>query len=439
MPRWQWVLMHLIRRLWVRATLLGGLGVAAAMIATTADTLIPFSFPFTIEAESIDRILNILATSMLAVTTFSLSVMVSAYGAASTNVTPRAIKLLTEDHTTQNVLSAFVGSFLFSVVGIIALQVGAYGDQGRILLFAVTLGVLALVVISLLRWIDHLTRFGRVGETTAQVEQATRRAMDEYLREPCLGGQPRIDADLADVDTAAQVCAARIGYVQHIDMSALTDCCEKMSVRIFLSVVPGAFVYKGAVLGWFECDNSSEVDSAALSAAICDAITIDDDRSFDQDPRFGLAVLSEIACRALSPGVNDPGTAIDVIGRQTRLLSRWAEGSSSTDTGSASARSPRYPRVYIPTLDTADLFEDSFMLIARDGAAHVEIQLRLQKALRALGELGDAPFREAASKQSLLARDRAIQALTLEADRERVLAVLETPAEHGQPSAHDKQ
>ena len=50
MPRWQWVLMHLIRRLWVRATLLGGLGVAAAMIATTADTLIPFSFPFTIEA-----------------------------------------------------------------------------------------------------------------------------------------------------------------------------------------------------------------------------------------------------------------------------------------------------------------------------------------------------------------------------------------------------
>ncbi len=212
-----------------------------------------------------------------------------------------------------------------------------------------------------------------------------------------------------------------------------------MSVRIFLSVVPGAFVYKGAVLGWFECDSSSEVDTAALSAAICDAVTIDDDRSFDQDPRFGLAVLSEIACRALSPGVNDPGTAIDVIGRQTRLLSRWAEEPSSTDTGSATDRSPRYPRVYIPALSTADLFEDAFMLIARDGAAHVEIQLRLQKALRALGELGDTPFREAASKQSLLARDRAMQALTLEADRERVLAVLETPAEHGQPSAHDKQ
>ncbi|MEJ1268514.1 DUF2254 family protein [Pantoea ananatis] len=78
-----------------------------------------------------DNILNILASSMLAVTTFSLSTMVTAFGSATTHVTPRAMKLVVEDSTTQNVLATFIGSFLFSLVGIIALNMGAYGEQGR--------------------------------------------------------------------------------------------------------------------------------------------------------------------------------------------------------------------------------------------------------------------------------------------------------------------
>lgn len=63
-------------------------------------------------AEAVDNILNILASSMLAVTTFSLSIMVTAYGSATTNVTPRATRLVVEDVTTQNVLATFIGSFL---------------------------------------------------------------------------------------------------------------------------------------------------------------------------------------------------------------------------------------------------------------------------------------------------------------------------------------
>jgi uncharacterized membrane protein len=51
-------------------------------------------------------------------------------------------------------------------------------------------------------------------------------------------------------------------------------------------------------------------------------------RSFAQDPRFCLSVMAEIACRALSPAVNDPGTAIDVIGRGVRILSAYAQNKS---------------------------------------------------------------------------------------------------------------
>lgn len=115
-------------------------------------------------AEAVDNILNILASSMLAVTTFSLSIMVAAYGSATTNVTPRATRLVVEDVTTQNVLATFIGSFLFSLVGIVALNMGAYGERGRVILFIVTLVVIALIIFTLLRWIQHLTSLGRVGK-----------------------------------------------------------------------------------------------------------------------------------------------------------------------------------------------------------------------------------------------------------------------------------
>ncbi|HIA0041491.1 TPA: DUF2254 family protein, partial [Escherichia coli] len=109
-------------------------------------SMIPESVSVKVGAEAVDNILNILASSMLAVTTFSLSIMVTAYGSATTNVTPRATRLVVEDVTTQNVLATFIGSFLFSLVGIIALNMGAYGERGRVILFIVTLVVIALIL-----------------------------------------------------------------------------------------------------------------------------------------------------------------------------------------------------------------------------------------------------------------------------------------------------
>jgi uncharacterized membrane protein len=99
-----------------------------------------------------------------------------------------------EDSTTQNVLATFVGSFLFSLVGIVALTTGAYGEQGRVVLFVVTIGVIVLIVVTLLRWIDHLSRLGRVTETTRPVEEATLDAVKAWRKSPNFGGEGPRDA-----------------------------------------------------------------------------------------------------------------------------------------------------------------------------------------------------------------------------------------------------
>lgn len=465
MSKWQWLWLQLSRTLWVRATLIGFLGVAAAALAALADLFSPWTVPFDIGAGPVESILSILASSMLAVTTFSLSIMTSAYGSATSTVTPRATKLLVEDRVSQNVLSTFVGSFLFSIVGIVVLQAGIYGPQGRAVLFIVTIFVLALVVLALLRWIDHLTRLGRVGETTDRVEQATQTALEMRLADPYLGGRP-LQRDLPD--DSEKISATETGYVLHVDMDALTSCAEKLDSDIFIDAIPGTFVYRGTPLAAVkpapaEEERQAEADRQAEALAdqtdqgddtseqspnpaeqaareqeekekdarerkkrereaclqtIRKAFTLGDERSFDQDPRFGFSVLSEVASRALSPGINDPGTAIDVIGRMARLLSLWSAGSPQRSDDDIA-----HPRIHVPAVTTTDLFDDAFRLIARDGAALIEVQMRLRKTLRALGQLGDDDFTRAAREQADLAFKRAEQAMVLDEDRQRLQAI----------------
>ena len=76
--KWQWLLVQFSRALWVRATAFAILAVATSLLAIIGQRWLPPDIPVSIGAEAVDTILNVLASSMLAVTTFSLSVMVRA-------------------------------------------------------------------------------------------------------------------------------------------------------------------------------------------------------------------------------------------------------------------------------------------------------------------------------------------------------------------------
>jgi uncharacterized membrane protein len=404
--RWQWLLLQLSRRLWLRVSLFAVVAIVTALLGIVAPDFLPSFVPTRIGPDAIDRILGILASSMLAVTTFSLATMVSAYGAATNNATPRATKLLMDDPTSQNALGTFIGSFLFSLVGIIALSTGAYGEAGRLLLFAVTLAVVALIVITILRWIDHLSRLGRVGETIDRVEAAAQRALRERIRTPYLGGRPLPDPDRWIPDEAAPVFTQSFGYVQHVDVEAIQEHAAAAGGEVYVLTLPGAFVHPrrplARVLG---------IADEAARRRIAAAFSVGDARSFDQDPRFGVCVLAEIGSRALSPAVNDPGTAIDVIGTGVKVLAAWATPDEAQEP------TLQCPLVHVPPIRVDELFDDFFTPIARDGAAMVEVQVRLQKALHSLSDLDPARFGAAARRHSSMALARAESAMTLEADK----------------------
>src|SRR5690606_19685983 len=293
----------------------------------------------------------------------------------------------------------------FSLIGIIALNTGVYDNEGRVILFIVTLCVIAIIVATILIWIEHLSHLGRVGETSSKVEKATLAAVLQRAEYPWLGGSP-LNFTLIP-SSAKPVYSAQIGYIQHIDMAAVSRWADKTNSKVYINSLPGAFVHPTRVLAWVETTAESGVD------AVESAFSIAHERSFDQDPRFGLSVLTEIASRALSPAINDPGTAIEIIGRGVRILSHWKDFETQANADTA----VEYRRVYVPSVTLAELFDDFFTPIARDGARMIEVQIRLQKALDALGQTGGA-FRDNARRHSYNALHRAEASLEFEGDKE---------------------
>jgi uncharacterized membrane protein len=405
--KWQFLLSRFNRQLWVRAASYGLVSIATALVAALLGPYLPLDKVHWLGADAVKDLLTIMASSMLAVATFSLSVMVSAFAAASSSATPRASTLLIEDRSAQRALSTFIGAFLFSIVGLIALSTGAYGPSGRVVMFGVTVVMIGFVVVTLMNWIDQLARFGRVGETVDRVEAVTERALEERARRPRLGGAPAVEVP----ERARPLVAQRIGYVQHLDVSRLQSLAGEHALRIHVALLPGAFTHPGRALLHVE----GEVDDA-LVAALCGAFTVGGSRTFDQDPRFGLIVLAEIASRALSPAVNDPGTAIDVLGTVGRLLCRYAQLCAEADNGTV------HDRVHIPDLGVDDLFDDVFMPIARDGAAMVEVGLTLQRVFGALVHADADRFGAAARRHAGEALARAQQVLTHDGDRQLLAA-----------------
>jgi len=363
-----WRLRQFGQKLWVRTSLFALLGAATALVAIPLGPLIPDRIVDLVGAKAVDRLLGILATSMLAVTTFSLQVLVSALSAAANNATPRASVILNRDRTSQNILASFMGAFLFSLVGLVALQTGIYSDGGLVLLFGATGSVILLVGGSLLRWFSHLTTFGRMGDTLARVEHAAGKPVKAYAQRPALGGC-RLKGD-PPLSTHT-VKAHRTGYIQHVDMQALGSASGEAGCRLWLMARPGDFIDPTETLIRHDYTGTDEKFENRLTAAV----TIGNDRDLDQDPAYGLIILSEIASRALSPAVNDPGTAIDVLGRFVRLFNDLYKDEDPEI---------EHDNIFVVDVPPDAFFRVSFFPVARDGAELREVQVALLRALRTI-------------------------------------------------------
>lgn len=368
------LLIHVRRALhtvWARAIAFTAVAILFALAAGFVGAWIPFELTVELGQNSVDSILQILATAMLTATTFSITAMVTAYSSATTIATPRSTKLLIADTTSQTALSTFTGAFVFALVGIIALSTGYYTEQGRTILFLGTLVVIGIIVITLLRWIGHLARFGRMADVIDRVEDAATTALVAYARRPTLGAR-----ELTHVPAGSfPIAVTDAQYVLAVDVARLDALAEEHDCEVYVGAMPGTVADALHPLV-----HVSIPPEQGLGDRIRGAFTLGRHRDYDQDPRLGVIALAEIGSRALSPGTNDPGTAIEVTAALQRVFS------SAFTVDDSEIASLEHDRVWVPRTHMHDLVTDAFRPLARDGADFVEVLIRIQKCLVALAE-----------------------------------------------------
>jgi len=389
-------------QLWFRPLVFCFISVAAALIAHQADgtrlnDLVPI-----IKTESIDGLLDILSASMLVISIFAVASMLSAYSAASTIATPRSFKIVITDDVSQYALSTFIGAFIFSIVATVAMDIGYYNQAGKFILFVITLVFFLLVILTFLRWVNRISRLGRLEHTIMQVEAVAKKSLSNYIKNPLLHALPITDK----FPDGKSLLADSVGYVQYIEMDVLQDLAKEMGLKIRLNCLPGKFIHKNFVIAFIS--SNQDLDMSKVTQKVNGAIHVGHTRLFDEDPRFGLIALAEIASRALSSGINDPGTAIQIIGSHERLFFLWNdEIENSTESNLL------YDCIEVPQISMGDFFDDAFRPITRDGAEYIEVMLRLQKTFNSLETINHAGIKAAAIQYSKYAFNRAELAIKL--------------------------
>ncbi len=396
-----------VSRLWIRPAIYCVSAIAIVVIAATIDRYLPSPANIYVGAGLIEGLLGIMASSMLVVVTFSVSVLIAGYINATGTASPRAFDMVIADSPTKQALSSFVGAFIFSVIGYVGIGTGLIEKSGRLLLMVMTIGIFLWVVGTLVYWIDHVARIGQVRNTIGKVARRAQRELAAVLAKPATGpsGQPAGGA-------SCPVYPNRAGVVQDISLSSLAACAEAIGAPIHVAAPCGAVAGPADPL----CHVGAEGLTADQIAAIRSCFLIGRMGRPRGNAVLSLRTLSEIASRSLSPGINDPGTAIDVLNTLTAVFDGAARKAGRIEPAKSNGI------VTLPPPDPQDLIGAAFEAVGRDGAALVEVATALQETLRVAADILPARYREAIELQSARALDHACARLAFDWERERVKA-----------------
>lgn len=271
-------------------------------------------------AEGARGVLSAIAGGLITVTGVVFSVTVVALQLASSQFTPRVLRNFTADRSNQVVLGVFIGTFTYTLLVLRVVRSATPEHEAFIPRVSVALAVV-LVLVSigfLIFFINHASRSIQVSVILDRVTRLTlvhvQRLFPETLGKPDDPERPR--AELPPGDPAA-VCAGESGYLQAVDGRTLFELGESKRLVIRMEPRIGEYVLRGRTLAmvW----PSAGVDEEVVRR-IHRAFVLGPERTQEQDVEFGIVEIADIAVKALSPGINDPTTALRCIDRLSDVL-----------------------------------------------------------------------------------------------------------------------
>ena len=264
---------------------------------------------------------------VLSITVLTLSIAASQFG-------QRLLRRYMRDRGTQACIGIFAATFVFSLLTL--LSVTSRSNEKEYVpwlsIWISTIWALACIGV-LIYYINHVAVSIQVNNVLAGLSKDFRWVIRQNRRLPETSG-----ISIPEVRPDQALAASVTGYIQLVDYQSLVSAAAEADAVVRFLFRPGQFVVKGATLAIAE---GRELPASRLAEVFDRTVRIGVRRTLAQDPEFGLAQIVEIALRAMSPGINDPNTAVACVHWLTDGLRELAQYAPRSAVHADSRGNPR--------------------------------------------------------------------------------------------------
>lgn len=419
--RWARLTESVESRLWPLPVAAVLLAVLLGLVLPRIDLLIDAELPTAVDsvifnggAETARSVLSSIAGSLITATSLTFSLTVVALQLASSQASPRVLRLFARDRQVHATLAVFLGTFAYSITVLRSVRATTDDAAEFVPRVAVTTAfVLTLVsVIMLVFFLAHLAAQLRVETMLKDIHAETDRTIDLVG-----AGNEAARAYTAPVQVPAgthTVTAAVSGFITGRNHGALVEYAAVHGL-VFQEVRPvGENVVAGTpLLVWWSAGNGTEPADADAAAAddVADAVrgaySIAYERTAAQDLDYGVQQIVDIGVRALSPGINDPTTAVNALGHLSAIVASTIQ---MPPLPAALADADGNLRLVTVTRTTAESIHDALAQMRHYGATDPTVVRRFLQLISDLAYTCSAGEVLAALQEQLAALDLQLRA-----------------------------
>ncbi len=360
--------------------------------AVTTDLLQRWSWAYTGGAEGASVVLGTISGSMITIAGVVFSMTLVALSLASSQLGPRLLQNFMRDTANQLVLGTFIATFVYCLL--VLRTIRRADETVFVPHLSVTIGVLfALVSLGvLIYFIHHVSVSIQADVVVARVGRELVEGIERLFPERIGDGQaaaafePPAAGFLEQFEReACPVAASADGYVQRIDSDALLTLAAKEDVLVRIERAPGQYIVLGRPLVMVSPGNRI---TDAFAVRVNAAFVVGDQRTDAQDVEFAIHQLVEIAVRALSPGINDPFTAMASVDRLGSALCRLAARVMPTPYRTDDACRLR---VIAPAGSFPHILDAAFNQIRQYSGTSAAVTIRLLETIAVIAECAHCP------------------------------------------------
>lgn len=322
-------------------------------------------------------VLSIIATAFITIMTFTFSTTMVVLTMYTSQYSPRVVENFLTQKSTMKSFGIFVSGFMYSILSLLFIR----ELLTEFSILAGTLGVIYIVVglISFILYINNVGIYIQASNLIDRLYDKANEDISAYKKEienyDSIGKE-----EIENFEAKIGIKSSSSGYIEEVYYNKLFEISRDNKVMIIFDKLPGQFVTDEDVIAKIYYDRSSEL-MENLSESIGDCLDIGDRRTEVQDFSYSIQKLVEVAIKAISPGINDPNTAIHcirVLGLLLRELSTLKAGYVVMRDEENENRASLYRESY----DLDKLLSDTFNQMIHYGQDDIFVMLTIIKAHR---------------------------------------------------------